>query len=91
MLEGTAKKKLQNINQDLKAAKATLYNYEKKVENAEIYISEIDKHKKSIFDFWKFANKDEKLSLEVGSENSKTERTSNLKRVFDWLTNLIIV
>ena len=77
------KKKYQNLNQDLKAAKATLYNYEKKVENAEIYISEIDKHKKSIFEFWKFTSKDEQLALEMGEEQtSKEERT--IKKVFDF-------
>lgn len=77
------KKKYQSINQDLKAAKATLYNYEKKVENAEIYISEIDKHKKSIFEFWKFTSKDEQLALEMGEEQaSKEERT--IRKVFDF-------
>lgn len=77
------KKKYQSLNQDLKAAKATLYNYEKKVENAEIYISEIDKHKKSIFEFWKFTSKDEQLALEMGDEtNSKEERT--IRKVFDF-------
>lgn len=72
-----------NVAQDIAAQKLRLENLESKVKNANIYIEEIDKHRRSIFDFWKFANKDEKLSLEVGSENSKTERTSNLKRVFD--------
>ena len=77
------KKKYQSLNQDLRAAKATLYNYEKKVENAEIYISEIDKHKKSIFDFWKFTSKDEQLALEMGEElDSKEART--IKKVFDF-------
>lgn len=77
------KKKHQSINQDLKAAKATLYNYEKKVENAEIYINEIDKHKKSIFEFWKFTSKDEQLALEMGEEqDSKDERT--IKKIFNF-------
>lgn len=77
------KKKYQNLNQDLKAGKATLYNYEKKVENAEIYISEIDKHKKSIFDFWKFTNKDEQLALEMGEEPEEKEEKV-IKKVFDF-------
>ena len=77
------KKLSQNINQDIRAAKATLYNYEKKVENAEIYISEIDKHKKSIFDFWKFTSKDEQLALEMGEDlTPKEEKT--IKKLFNF-------
>ena len=77
------KKKNQSLNQDLRAAKATLYNYEKKVENAEIYISEIDKHKKSIFDFWKFTSKDEQLALEMGEE-PEVKENKTIKKVFDF-------
>ena len=39
-------------------------NTKKKIENATLYIKEIDQHKKSLFDFWKFANKDEVLELD---------------------------
>ena len=77
------KKKYQRLNQDLKATKATLYNYEKKVENAELYISEIDKHKKSIFEFWKFTSKDEQLALEMGEEVEDKEEKS-IRKVFDF-------
>ena len=77
------KKKHQSLNQDLKAAKATLYNYEKKVENAELYISEIDKHRKSIFDFWKFTSKDEQLALEMGEESEENEERT-IRKVFDF-------
>ena len=44
-------------------------NLEKRVKNANEYIEEIEKHKKSIFDFWKFAKKDENPALVEGEES----------------------
>lgn len=73
-----------NLNQDLKAQKLKLENIISKVKNANLYIEEIDKHKKSIFDFWKFSNKDEKLSLEMGDESEKEENKTVIKKVFDF-------
>ncbi len=73
-----------NLNQDLKEQKLKLENITSKVKNASLYIEEIDKHKKSIFDFWKFSNKDEKLSLEMGDEEDKYENKNNLKKFFDY-------
>ena len=52
--------------------------------NAELYIEEIDKHKKSIFEFWKFANKDEKLSLEMGNEDSNKNEKTIIKKAFNF-------
>lgn len=78
-----SEKVYKDLMQDIAAQTLKLENLESKVKNANTYIEEIDKHKRSIFDFWKFANKDEKLSLEVGNENLKTEKTSSLKKVFD--------
>lgn len=75
-----------NLNQDLKALKLKLENIVSKVKNANLYIEEIDKHRKSIFDFWKFSNKDEKLSLEMGNEKEKDENRKTLKKVFDFQT-----
>ena len=73
-----------NLNQDLKAQRLKLENIISKVKNANLYIEEIDKHRKSIFDFWKFSNKDEKLSLEMGNESEKRENKSLLKKAFDF-------
>lgn len=75
-------KNYKNLNQDLKAQRLKLENIISKVKNATQYIEEIDKHRKSIFDFWKFSNKDEKLSLEVGSEIERDENKEVLKKVF---------
>lgn len=77
------KKKYQDLGQDTKAMELKYINLNTKVENAKTYIAEIDKHKKSIFDFWKFTTKDEILSLETGTPNEQTEN-NNIKRVFDF-------
>ena len=74
---------INDIKQDIKALDLKLINLSKKIENATLYINEIDKHKKSIFDFWKFANKDEVLELEVGNEVPATSR-EKYKRKFDF-------
>ncbi|MCR5186111.1 MAG: hypothetical protein K6D97_03220 [Clostridia bacterium] len=76
-------KNYQDVQQDLKAQKLKLENIISKVKNATLYIEEIDKHRKSIFDFWKYSNKDEKLSLEMGNEFDDEERNSSLKKSFD--------
>lgn len=76
-------KNCKNLKQDLKAQKLRLENIISKVKNATLYIEEIDKHKKSIFDFWKYSNKDERLSLEMGNEEEKNENKTVLKKFFD--------
>lgn len=75
-LEVTTKLDIQNLNIKIEILK-------KKIENAALYIKEIEEHKKSIFEFWKFTNKDEKNQLtegiiKVGSA-TKIEKTFNLK------------
>lgn len=76
------KKKYQNLVQDLKAMELKLENFKRKVKNAEEYIKEIDDHKKSFFDFWKFTKKDEILSLEQGEENEHLIQ-EQIRKVFD--------
>ena len=77
-----------NLNQDLKAQRLKLENIISKVKNANLYIEEIDKHKKSIFDFWKFSNKDEKLSLEMGDDSDRDDNKKSLKRAFELETDM---
>ena len=59
-------------------------NLESKVKNANQYIEEIDKHKKSIFDFWKFANKDDKVALEEGEGIFQNNENKGLKKYFNY-------
>ena len=77
-------KQIKNIMQDLKAIELKIENLTSKVKNAKLYINEIDKHRKSIFDFWKFANKDEKLALEKGDTTEKEQDMSPIKKAFDF-------
>lgn len=74
--------KKKNLGLDIKAIKQRIKNLSSKVKNAILYIEEIDKHKKSIFEFWKFTNKDKQEELPEGIvENEKRE---TLKKVFDY-------
>ncbi len=76
-------KHFKNLEQDIKAMKNKFENISKKVENAKLYIEEIDKHKRSIFEFWKFANKDENLALEMGDDSKNIKDSKNIQRTFD--------
>ena len=73
---------LKNTKMDINALKLKNLNLIKKIENATAYIKEIDSHKKSIFEFWKYSNKDEVQTLEEGEEE-----TINVKphsKIFDY-------
>ena len=59
---------LKNTKMDINALKLRNLNLVKKIENATAFIEEIDSHKKSIFEFWKYSNKDEVQALEEGEE-----------------------
>lgn len=50
-----------NLNSDIKAKEASIERLSKRTENAKRYIDEIEEHKKSIFEFWSFVNKDNVL------------------------------
>lgn len=73
-------KEIKNLQLDIEALELKTKNLERKIKNAQIYIDEIENHKKSIFEFWKFANKDELPSLTEGS--SKLFMKSNIKKTF---------
>lgn len=66
-------KHLKDLEMDIDALELKIKNLEKKIENATLYIKEIEQHKKSIFEFWKFANKDEMPAL-VAGETSTTKK-----------------
>ena len=55
----------------------------KKIENAESYIKEIDNHKKSIFEFWRYCNKD-KLDVLPEGEQEEVNVIKKIKKVFDY-------
>lgn len=61
-------KMVKSLKIDEKALELKKINLERKIKNANIFLNEIELHKKSIFEFWKFTNKDELPSLNEGEE-----------------------
>lgn len=76
-----------NILMDINAIKLKNKNIAKKIENATKFIEEIDKHKKSIFEFWKYSNKDEVAALAEGEEETLNV-IQKIKRKFDYTQDL---
>ena len=74
--------KERNLKSDIKAIEQRIVNLENKVKNATLYIQEIDKHKKSIFEFWRFTNKDKQEELPEGT--AEEESSEKLKKAFDY-------
>ncbi len=54
---------IKNTNMDIKAYEETIERLTKKINNARRYIEEIEEHKKSIFEFWSFVNKDNMIRI----------------------------
>ena len=76
---------IKNLLMDINALKLKTKNLDKKIENATKYIEEIDSHKKSIFEFWKYSNKDEIAVLPEGEQEEinvikKIEKTFNYEQ-----------
>ena len=67
---------------DINALKLKNVNLVKKIENATAFIEEIDSHKKSIFEFWKYSNKDEVQALQEGEEEPVQVKPHS--KVFDY-------
>ena len=78
---------LKNLIMDINALKLKNKNLSKKIENAGIFIKEIDSHKKSIFEFWKYSNKDAVEALPEGEEE-EINIVKKIERVFDYEEDL---
>ena len=72
---------------DINSLKLKNKNMQKKIENATAYIAEIDSHKKSIFEFWKYSNKDEMSSLPEGEEE-EVNIIKKITKTFDYEEDL---
>lgn len=81
VLERTSQQ-IRNTNADIKALEEAIERLSKKIENAKSYLSEIEEHKKSIFEFWKFVNKDEALGLNEPEVKEEIQR--NIEKTFDY-------
>ena len=76
--------KVKNDEADIKALEEKIKSLDNKIKNAKMYIQKIEEHKKSIFEFWKFANKDEAIGLNAGQDEKKIEKETILKRTFNF-------
>ena len=75
-----------NLKLDVKALEDKIKMMDTKIKNATDYINEIEKHNKSIFDFWKYTSKDEAAALNPGQE--KETNHINLEKTFDYKNDL---
>lgn len=75
------RKEYKNVELDVKALELKTENLTRKIKNSKIYIAEINSHKKSIFEFWKFANKDELPGLNEGDLDE--DNNENIGKLFD--------
>ena len=78
---------MRNLLMDINAIKLRNKNLEKKIENASAFIAEIDSHKKSIFEFWKYSNKDEMSSLPEG-EIEEINVKKKISKIFNYKEDL---
>ena len=78
---------LKNVIMDINSLKLKNKNMQKKIENATAFIEEIDSHKKSIYEFWKYSNKDEMATLPEG-EAEEVNIIKKITRVFDYEEDL---
>ena len=76
---------LKKVEADIKAFISKKNNYDKRIKNAEEYIKEIEKHKNSLFDFFRFVGKNNLLSLQQADDpikEKKIELNFNLEEDF---------
>ena len=73
---------IRSINSDIKAKEETIDRLSKRIENAKRYIDEIEEHKKSIFEFWEFVNKDNVLALNEGE--TREIKHQEIEKTFDY-------
>lgn len=76
--------RIKNSQIDINALEDKINNFNNKIKNANIFIQKIEEHKKSIFEFWKFANKDELIGLNPGQEEKETKKDETLKKTFKY-------
>lgn len=76
--------RVKNDETDIKALQDKIKSLENKIKNAKMYIQKIEEHKKSIFEFWRFANKDEALGLNAPEEEKEKKEEQVLRKTFKY-------
>ena len=79
--------KVKKTRMDIKALELKIENTIQKIANATMFIDEIEMHKKSIFEFWKFANKDNTLALTEGESLIQHEQ-QKIDKIYDYEEDL---
>ena len=79
--------KNKNMQMDISALEQKSQSLERKIKNANQYLDDIDSHRKSIFEFWRFTNKDENNLLSQG-ETEEQETVKKIKREFRFETDI---
>lgn len=70
---------------DISALENKIKIVDAKIKNATLFIDKIEEHKKSIFEFWKFSNKDLAPGLTAAPEkNNSTKQTKKIKKAFNY-------
>ena len=84
-------RKAKDLRADIRELQIKKENLSRKIKNASEYIAEIEKHKKSIFEFWKFTNKDAIPALEEGNINGDNANKNKILGVFNLEQDLDIL
>lgn len=75
---------IRNLEQDISAMHQRIAMLKMKIKNANEYIKDIDEHKRSIFEFWKFTNKEEPKLLDSGTEIIDEHKKNKIKKTFNY-------
>lgn len=73
--------------QELKTATEKIEILKQKIKNADLFISEIESHKSSIFEFWKFTNKDLPNAL-TEAEKLQNDEKEEIEKEFNFLQDI---
>lgn len=75
---------IRDLEQDIGAMKKRIEMMSLKIESANKYIKDIDEHKKSIFEFWRFTKRDEIKQLDAGEEERNERKKTKIKKAFNF-------
>lgn len=79
---------LNSKEKELKICMDKIEVLNQKIKNADLYISEIESHKKSIFEFWKFTNKDVPNELSEAEKKLDKNETDKLNGEFNYVQDM---
>jgi len=82
--------RLKSLKADIKALQLKERNMERKIANAQVYLDEIEKHKKSLLEFWKYTNKDNENALNEGRVEEQEEKKQASFNIQEDLNNFAI-